>query len=242
MVAIRFRTAEEFATTAWSGIGLAIGMTHAPTLQTHVGVVHRGHQGPALLLNLARHSDLRNDKLPDPDQHYVCVEIDLDPDRASAVTALCRRIWRRHPAIPYGVLYQGGKFAKDGRLLLRDRELGLTCATFVLAVLEGAGLALVKFEDWPARAEDQIWHSRVVAWLRADHDERPEVVSLSHVRGVASELGCARLRPEEVAAAGSHPVFDWPVTFHDASAAGVRLKSGFLCAELLTYLFAWAFV
>jgi hypothetical protein len=121
------------------------------------------------------------------------------------VGELSQACWQRGgQRIPYGLAYDGGKFRADGRMELASGELGLTCATFVLAVLAGAGLTLLDLATWDQRddkrrADDDAWHASIVAFLKKTKTD--DDITDEHIAGVESEKNCARYRPEEVAGA-----------------------------------------
>jgi hypothetical protein len=213
--------------------GVAIGVTDVvadpPIMQLHTGLLHRGDEPDASveLLHLAFHALLVRSPLPDGDVHYVWVRMAVDEDRVEAVVALCRRIWERkreNPEIRFGVIYEGGKFRDDGTLDLGGNAIGLTCATFVLAVLHGAGLDVVDFTGWPTRGDDVAWHDYIVRKLEEYRQRYPDRVTLDHIRGVRAERGCSRLRPEEVAAACAQSPL--PARFGITARPGRELRSG----------------
>jgi hypothetical protein len=42
---------------------------------------------------------------------------------------------------------------------------GLTCATFILAVMNSVGIKLLEDETWPVREEDKEWIEQIVGTL-----------------------------------------------------------------------------
>lgn len=199
-------------------VGVAIQRTAADFL--HVAVLHRGDASqPPRLLSQDWHTRLSNDE-PTPGCWWV--DARLLPDRAEAVAALCRRIYRRNRlrGIPYGVHYDGGRVREDYLVELSGRTHGLTCATFVMLVFQEAGAPLLRPETWPTdRAEDARWHDRVVALLEQTG------VPADHVANVRSERGCARFRPEETAGACSCEVEERPSAFADVEPRGQLVRT-----------------
>jgi hypothetical protein len=90
-------------------------------------------------------------------------------------------------------------FSADGSCEVLD-GLGLTCATFVLAVFASRGIPLVRLDEWQARSEDVIWQDKIISDLRSWRKGDPEVEA--HAAALQGERGCVRYRPEEVMAAG----------------------------------------
>jgi len=198
-------------------VGLAV--TDETAKQFHVGLIHKSAEADAKILHLAWHHSLCNDALPHEQHEFFWARVDLPAERAEALAALCRRIMRRNAQeIGYGLLYKGGRFAPDGMVLLEGSEVGLTCATFVLAALKGGGIELLKLSSWPPRSEDRQWQRSIIALLRSCREKDPKRVSAQHIASVEEEEGCVRYRPEEVTGACSEDAF--PVEFAAASAAG----------------------
>lgn len=125
-----------------------------------------------------------------------------------------------------------GKFDSDGSFQLGDGVHGLTCATFVLAVFEHAGLPLVDVSSWPQRSEDQKFRELIVEALQRDLAKLRQKLEIYTLEGVAERVSStrarvehlehhievlrsapvsARFRPEEVAAASS--LDDCPAPF-----------------------------
>jgi hypothetical protein len=100
------------------------------------------------------------------------------------------------------------------------REHGLTCATFVLAVLRATGIELLDLAGWLPREDDLVRHGELLALLRGD-----QRVAEEHVDAVAGEVNCIRYRPEEVVGAASYE--DLPVAFANAQEAAAQIVEAF---------------
>jgi hypothetical protein len=111
-------------------------------------------------------------------------------------------------------MYVETTFAPTGELKLGGTERGLTCATFVLAVLRSVGVELVELNSWRPRESDAPFLEWVIGALQGR--ARPE-----HVDGVSGERHCSRFRPTEVAASTAFRAI--PVPFALARAAGQAL-------------------
>ena len=153
----------------------------------------------------------------------------MHEDRAVAIAAYCRRVAKRRPPIPYGVVYDGGKLTNEGMAELSGMATGLTCATFVLAALKWAGYELLELNTWSSRAEDDAWHSHIVKMLIAFYCDHHNLLSTDQIVAVARERGCARFRPEEVAAACA--LRPWPVAFRIVEPEGIAARTFLLSAS-----------
>src|SRR5437879_3896379 len=129
-------------------VAVAIGAIDAG--QQHIGVLHRDHESNSvLMLHLAWHHRLKNDV---PDQTFLWVDPPFHPRRLVQIAAICRQVWRSNKAggIPYAFSPPNDCFdAQTGAFLFGPTRLGLTCATFVLAIFDCAGLKLVDYGSWP---------------------------------------------------------------------------------------------
>lgn len=185
--------------------------------QRHTGVFYWDPESQTVrLLDLAWHCHLR-DKLAD-DERYFWIDPIILPARLRQVAAMCRMIWRSNGSdVPYAFSQPSDFFdALTGELLLSPTRLGLTCATFVLAVFEAAGLRLIKYETWPTQREGDLdWQQNIVALLRQGG------AANEHIEAVSRELGAARFRPEEVASAAT--LSPLPVSFRDVVSRSMKV-------------------
>jgi hypothetical protein len=179
-------------------IAVAIGVPITPE-QRHIGILHREQEaGPLLMLHLRWHYLLSND---DPDQSFLWVDPAVHPKRLVQVAAICRQVWRANQrnGIPYGFSEPTDCFdAETCRFLLGPTRLGLTCASFVLAVFHRAGLPLVEYSSWPLnRPGDREWQESIINTLES------QGANATHIHALRGEVGrgAVRYRPEEVAGA-----------------------------------------
>jgi len=188
------------------------------------------------MLHLAWHHELKAGPVG---SWYWWIEPTLEPERARPFARLCRLLRRKYVderrRISYALRYTDGTFDPESGDFLTSDGIGLTCATFVLAVFASRKVFLIRGEEWLAcrdetrAVEDGAWHQYVVSNLRElIHDKRQrraapyEVAELeAHIAAVEGEMGCARFRPEEVAAAGI--AAELPVGFAHAEPVGRRI-------------------
>lgn len=183
--------------------------------QLHIGILHCGQGDTDIrLIHLAWHHKLCNDT---PAGRSLWIDPPIPMGRARQVAAFCRQVWRHNGRkIPYAFSTPNDCFDTiTGALLLGGTTLGLTCATFVVAVFQATGLQMLDLQSWHARPEDVQWQQRTLSTLRDGS------ASENHIAALEQEIGAARYRPEEVAgaAAGS----PWPVLFDDAAQNAERL-------------------
>ncbi len=167
----------------------------------HVGMLYRADAaGERRYLHLAWHHRLQNEPTLSSKSWWIVPCLD-DFELADLRTS-ARLIARRHQdgLVPYSFRPAAAHFDRDGTLRLND-SIGLTCATFVLLVFAHAGIHLLDSATWDTdrplerRQEDDAAQRELVAYLRKNPESR------SQADLVEQEIGCMRIRAEEVAAA-----------------------------------------
>ena len=195
---------------AWNSVefsAVAIGRVTEHPHNTHAGIIYKESDGKLYMLHLAWNHDLRRNAYND---RYACVTPKLRPERARSIAAFCRLLWNRqreNQTIPFALrLCKEVKFdSVSGKLLLSKGAYGLNCSNFTIIVYLQFGVELIALDTWQSREEDSLRQADLVKMLEADNAPK------DHVEAVRSEIGCARVRPEEVAGASLEEA--WPVTF-----------------------------
>jgi hypothetical protein len=197
-----------------TSIGIAV---HVRGL--HIGVLYRVSENTSIrLLHLAWHQKLCSDE---PSDAYKCwVRPAIGDDRAMAVAAFCRRIWKQNERsqIPYGFSNPNRFFDTSGDLIRGPAKVGLTCASFVLAVFEGAGVALADLDSWPEPTEDDIKRQTELLDTLKVREIDPD-----HIAAVSAELGNTRFHPLDVAGAGTADPL--PSSYEHASKIGREISA-----------------
>lgn len=175
--------------------------------QWHAGLAYGDAEDAApRFLHLAGHLDLLDQPLDDEelgwDQGYLWIEVQAPLEKRRALVQLCRRIAERvgeqGQAVRYAVRHHLGKFdPQTGAYAPASGELGLTCATCVLAACRGVELELVDVSTWPERPEDEAWIERILEYLRRRDPDWAKAVKADGL--------CPRFRPNEVAGASLSP-------------------------------------
>lgn len=165
----------------------------------HSALVYDVGQGQRRCLHLAWHLALRDDPLQTLPKKAWWVSPAIDADSLEDVVTWAGLLACRYAdgGVPYGFSLTNTNLAKDGTVLLRNGS-GLTCASLIALIFKKAGVPLVDIKSWDQRSPARVEQDTVVQQLLVEHlqQDHPEQAAL-----IAAEVGCTRLRPEEVAAA-----------------------------------------
>ena len=188
----------------------------------HAGLVYHDQFQRRHILHLEMHERLAVTERVDG---WAFATPAIDPEELSLLAGFCELRASLRSKVPYGFRFETSTFADDGELQLGAGEIGLTCATFVLAVFNWAKISLLSESTWTERspervAEDDAAQAALVALIRLR-----KLAPVSHADQLESEVGCLRFRVEEVAAASS--ISPHPVTFAVAEPAGRRALEEF---------------
>ncbi len=153
-----------------------------------------------------------------PREKAWCIRLQVDKARLPAVTAFLRRVQKNHSRIPYGFSPDERAWFNPSTGGLYPRELGegMTCVTFVLALLAGAGLPLTVSETWPARKDDEVNKNNWVVRFTPHRSEMGPDEGL-HFDAIAALPGSVRIRLSELLGAASdsiEPVPEKPFSKH----------------------------
>ena len=184
-------------------------LDHRAAFGLHSGLLYRVDDGGPRISHLAWHFDLRDEPANDP---YLWADVGLDEDNSRMVAAW---LYARHNSpsdIPYGIDSAGACFDKTTQEFIPPPlGKGLTCSTYIVAVLKHLGFSLLLESSWPAdRQEDHSWQQAVIDKMKEGQ------ASAEYVASAEKDVGAKRYRPAEVVGAAtlSSP---WPVTFVDAA-------------------------
>jgi hypothetical protein len=138
-----------------------------------------------------------------------------------AIASFCRRIWKQNQRnqVPYGFSQPNNFFDTSGNLIKGPAKIGLTCASFVLAVFEAAGIPLADLATWPVPTTGDIDRQRELL----DKLDNDPGVDKEHVEAAKAEIGNTRYHPLDVAGAGT--VGELPAPYCYASKAANRIEA-----------------
>lgn len=181
----------------------------------HAGLLYRDRGGVVGALHVGWENHLYNAW----DDTRICAAPPIEPERRTSAAALCRRIWRRFQrdgTFPYALRYTGSTFQPNGALQLSPDDHGLSCATFVLAVFQSVGVALIRIDEWPIRHEQD---RAFITWLR--HNVPPHHTHVVDRIHLEVEAGCHRVHPHEVV--GACALLTVPGGFDDTAQAAATV-------------------
>jgi hypothetical protein len=144
------------------------------------------------------------------------------------LAGICRKMRKLgHQAVPYNFGFEGYEVNEEGELVVRGVqtavEPGLTCATFVLAVLKAATIEPLDLSTWKARTdEDRVFLQSLRGLARI------YPVVLARLQA-AVDAEAPRVRPAEVyagACAAQKMTFDDAVPAGKVAEEELRSKQG----------------
>lgn len=198
-----------------------IGICRPRANQLHCGFIYR-FGGEDRIVHLAFHYDLR-DELYESD--YWCAPVGLDRDNQAALAAILRSIVNGNPSVPYGFDISGIAFDEaTGEFSQPVPGTGLTCATFILAVLKTHRFVPLQVESWPLRDDDAAWQKSMIETMRQYR------VPDEHVAAVTARPEAARFRPEEVTGCVATDSEKWAIAFDDARDLAARVLADIAAA------------
>lgn len=139
----------------FSDINLAAVALLANDIGYHLGVIYRNNGATTTkVIHLAWHHRLKDEPTTEV---WAWVPSDIDTDRLADAAALCRLI-ARNPAkkkAPYGFEFGDSGIDAKGAVFIGGSSVGLTCATFVLALFRRIGIELLDVSTWKQRPDDE---------------------------------------------------------------------------------------
>lgn len=189
--------------------------------QRHCGIIYK-FKGQNSVIHLAWHYNLQHELDMSKFQDYYSVKSQLDEYRQYALCAMCDVI-KEDTNIPYAFYYQDTVFNEKGKLCLGKNEVGLTCATFVLAVFKSSSIEILDLLTWPSREDDTVFHRNILNYLNKEMERG--IVSQKHFDSVKSENSCARFRPEEVAIGSGFSFERMPLCYDDLKELSIEIKN-----------------
>lgn len=167
--------------------------------QMHCGIAF-SQQDTQQIIHLATHNQLTLDS--DLNAFECIVKPSLPIIVQESFVALCLAIKEEinngNIKVPYGFLYDDYAIIEDnGKLTLTEKEIGLTCATYVLTFFHSCGFDLIDINNWPARDEDKPWYENIINLFSLFKDRLG--ITIEHISKLTEQMNVPRFRPEEVA-------------------------------------------
>lgn len=136
---------------------------------------------------------------------------------AMQVPSFCEAIIEAKETLNYGLTYNNTIFDSTGHLQLNSKDIGLTCATFILSIFQSISINLIDTTTWKYREDDIAWQNNILNLLEKNKDQIESDV-LNHC---SQNIGCYRFRPEEVASSISYHRL--PIDFETCKNLGAKL-------------------
>lgn len=195
----------------------------------HTGIAYRDGATEAWrIIHLAWHEMMEVNDEPNGWDRWALIPPAIDPLDLETLAIFCAVRAQLGPGIRYGFRFDETTIDDAGNVVLGPNEIGLTCATFVMAMFDHAKIALLAGDSWKTREEDLAAQRQLAAMMR-----RSTRALLAHKEALEREVGCMRFRAEEVAAATAF--LKRPVPFVAAEMAGAAVFKDFKAMALPDY-------
>jgi hypothetical protein len=194
----------------------------------HLALLYRIIAGGQIyMLDLAWDHILRMEPISSVhSDEYLWCGIPIDSMRAEVVANFFLEIYTANrDGIPYAFGDPMGAYGEDGKFIAANQRVGLTCASFVVSLLEKAGINLVDRRNWQKHWDDQRFFYWIIKALKEGDDRIPPAKRPDHWLAVAKQIanGAVRYKPTEIAGAATSPFY--PVSFFEAFMLAGEIKA-----------------
>jgi hypothetical protein len=186
--------------------------------QYHIALLYKVSEKPARIRHQCDHLELRDKQAGGID--YLWTDI-------AALSSLNKRLIANKMSraggdkVPYGVGFrQDGKYLdkKTLKYAVTEPGQGLTCATYIIAVMETLGFFPFDRKRWTSTTEDTNWQAKMIAQQTAQHPSAGK-----HFEAERAHIGEPRFRPEHVVAS-AYPLI-WPLTQETANEIAAKVTA-----------------
>ena len=167
----------------------------------HIGIAFHPVNEDLTLLHLLEHLVVKAELPFKTNKCWAACVVDTPSVLGKQVVALIRAVAQKPPKISYGLALASvnGSFDAVGNYVAPPGSDGLTCASFVSEILEGAGLNLVDLNTWSSDFANIEWGNAVIRFVEK-RGASPE-----HLTTLGKNNKGLRLHPLEYAAAADSP-------------------------------------
>lgn len=189
----------------------------------HIGLLYK-LDDTVRLLHLAWHKRLQ-DHPAEEGERYLWAPFAFELEEQVALAGMASEVAANAQPndFPYGFdcVFVAGvdMFDKAGNAVLYPVGKGLTCATFLFSLLKWWGYPTVDVKTWHQVAGDVEWQQQIISWLAQSGD--PE--SLAQAEALAKDVGCVRLRPDQMAGSCVIDPASWPIEFDEAQTLALEV-------------------
>jgi hypothetical protein len=174
--------------------------------QPHIGFLYRKSPTEVLFCHLAFHYDLRKEQLKTGYFWAPCQWLEDDEITGLIVAGKLAKL-KVNSQIPYGFAFEPTCFDEGLEYQPMPVGMGLTCASFIIAIFHSLELEIIELETWKNRPDDRDWQIGITRLLSRVNPPAAAVA--------ARYIGSFRYRPEEVA--GAATALDVPVDYNFAT-------------------------
>lgn len=192
----------------------------------HSAIIYRDQNQLLSLLEFHFNGQIASNQSQQRFSEFAWAVPNLKVDALENIAEFCELIRLSAPKLRYGFRFlEDSLLAQNGATVcLQGTSVGLTCATFVLAIFKRLGINLLQLDTWQFRDEDEKWQQRYFKVLKKNPSAYNHTAQ--SIAQVQQELisPCARYKPQEVFASGMTE--KCKLDFDTAQLLGIRIWEG----------------
>jgi hypothetical protein len=158
----------------------------------HCGLVYWDADENLCIVHLRDHLDMKKERLQ---EKYFCARAGCikNKERRTAIHAKLIAMKDRQ-LVHYGFRFEPESFDQELRVKKFAPGWGLTCASFVVAILHSVGVKVADLATWdPKRLGDEEWQNKFIGHLKSRYGE-------AYASSVEKFVPSIRVRPGEAGA------------------------------------------
>lgn len=203
---------------------LSVGVQLTGECTAHAALLYREDDDlPLCVVHMCWHRHFRGEPYTG---EFGCASLKIRQSEELWLSGFCGRILKTHRRgeIPFSIRHEPDvAFDKEtGRISFPNSVAGLNCSNFVAAFFRSSGTPLIDVAkgDWPTERPDDIVAQTSHVQMLLDSDD-PEFQARG--KQIQGDIGCSRIRPEEIAGACLED--EYPVAFAFCEANGQFIRN-----------------
>ena len=190
---------------------LGLALRRISSQQNHIGFVFFDSNNQLKICHLCWHKEMRLEDFND--NRYGISDILINSYNLTHLAATLESIGSKNQSsIPYSFSSPVVVFDGSHVYVGHGKGEGLTCATFVMSVLEYNAFKIVDKSTWQTTLSDRNWCSEIISNLT-----RSGITDQQHISTMRAAISkVTRFKPEQIYGCGIVEKKRWPIIFNEA--------------------------